>query len=254
MLLVADIGNTNITFAIYENEEITATYRLTTWFKRTGDEYGFMITHFLNSADVRKEDVEDVIVASVVPKIMHSFINSIRRYIGKEPIIVSKDLNLGIKIDYDNPQEVGADRIVDAIGAYYHYGGDLLVIDFGTATTFEYISSDGTYHGGSIMPGLEISSEALTSKTAKLPEIAIKPIDTLVNKDTISAMQAGLFLGYIGSVEYLIKRFKEEIQKDLKVIATGGLGRIIFENTDSIDIYDAKLTFKGLKKIYDLNR
>ncbi len=252
-LLVADIGNTNITFAIYDGDEIISTYRLTTWFKRTSDEYGFMITHFLNSANVKKEDVQDVVISSVVPKIMHSFTNSIRRYISKEPIIVTAKTDTGIKIDYDHPSEVGADRITDAAGAFYNYGGDLLIIDFGTATTFEYVSADGVYHGGCILPGLEISAQALTSNTAKLPEIEIKPQKTVVTKDTISAMQSGIFNGYLGSVEYLINKFKQETGKELKVIATGGLGRVISEHTAMIDIYDANLTFKGLKRIYDRN-
>lgn len=252
-LLVADIGNTNITFAVYDGEKILSTYRLTTWFKRTSDEYGFMITHFLNSAKVNREDVKDVIVSSVVPKIMHSFTNSIRRYIGKEPIIVTARTDTGIRIDYDNPLEVGADRITDAAGAFFSYGGDLLIIDFGTATTFEYVSADGVYHGGCILPGLEISAQALTSNTAKLPEIEIKPQEKVVATDTISAMQSGIFNGYLGSVEYLIKKFKRETNKDLKVIATGGLGRVISEHTDMIDIYDVNLTFKGLKYIYDRN-
>lgn len=251
MLLVADIGNTNITLALYDEDKLVNTYRMTTWFKRTSDEYGFMINHFLNTNHVNASDINDVIVSSVVPKIMHSFTNSIRRYIHKEPIIVGPGIKTGISIKIDNPREVGADRIVDAVGAHYTYGGDILVIDFGTATTFEYVNAQGEYHGGCIIPGIEISAQALSSNTAKLPEIEIKPTSKILNSNTISSMQAGIFYGYIGQCEYIIKKFKKELNKDLMVIATGGLGRIITENTDLIDLYDPELTFKGLRIIYE---
>ena len=254
MLLVADIGNTNITFGIYDGDKLVGTYRLTTWFKRTSDEYGFMILNFLNASGVRTDEIDDVIIASVVPKIMHSFTNSIRKYIKKEPIIVGPGIKTGIKIKYDNPKEVGADRIVDAVGAHYTYGGDVLVVDFGTATTFEIIDESGTYRGGSIAPGIQICAEALSSKTAKLPEIEIKPTETIITTNTIQAMQSGVFYGYIGLCEYLIDKCIKEFGKDMKVIATGGLGRTISKYTDKIDIHDPDLTFKGLKIIYDKNR
>ncbi len=253
MLLVVDIGNTNITFGLYDKKKLLHSYRLTTWFKRTSDEYGFMITHFLLAASVKIEDIDAVIVSSVVPKIMHSFNNSIRRYLKKEPLAVGPGIKTGIKIKYDNPKEVGADRIVDAVGAFYTYGGDILVIDFGTATTFEYIDEGGTYHGGCILPGLEIAAHSLSENTAKLPEIEIKPTESIQASNTIAAMQTGIFWGYIGSVEFIIKKFKEELAKDLKVIATGGLGRIISEHTEYIDTYDPNLTFEGLRLIYERN-
>lgn len=254
MLLVIDIGNTNITIGLYEQETLINTYRLTTWFKRTSDEYGFMITHFLQTSDVKADNIEDVIIASVVPKIMHSFTNSIRKYIHMEPIIIGPGIKTGISIKMDNPREMGADRIVDAVGAHFTYGGDILVIDFGTATTFEYINEKGEYLGGCITPGIEISTQALTSNTAKLPEIEIKPTKKIIATNTISGMQSGTFYGYVGMCEYIIKKFKEETNKDLKVIATGGLGRIISENTNTIDIYDPELTFKGLRIIYEKQR
>ena len=251
MLLVIDIGNTNITIGLYNKQELINTYPLTTWFKRTSDEYGFMITHFLQTSDVLANDIEAVVIARVVPKIMHSFTNSIRRYIHKEPMIVGPGIKTGIAIKMDNPREMGADRIVDAVGAHYTYGGDILVIDFGTATTFEYINEKGEYLGGCITPGIEISTQALTSNTAKLPEVEIKAATKILSTNTIAGMQAGIFFGYVGQTEYIVKKFKEETGKDLKVIATGGLGRIISENTDCIDIYDPELTFKGLRIIYE---
>lgn len=251
MLLVIDIGNTNITLGLYDDNELLGTYRLTTWFKRTSDEYGFMITHFLQASNVKTSDIDDVIISSVVPKIMHSFTNSIRKYVHKIPLIVGPGIKTGISIKMDNPKEMGADRIVDAVGAHFTYGGDILVIDFGTATTFEYVNAQGEYLGGCITPGIEISAQALTSNTAKLPEVEIKPTTKILGSNTIAGMQAGIFFGNIGQCEYIIQKFKEETQKDLKVIATGGLGRIISENTNYIDIYDPDLTFKGLRIIYE---
>ncbi len=251
MLLVIDIGNTNITIGIYEKEALVANYRLTTWFKRTSDEYGFMIINFLHNSNVKAEDIDDVIIASVVPKIMHSFNNSIRKYIHKEPLIVGPGIKTGISIKIDNPREVGADRIVDAVAAHYVYGGDVLVIDFGTATTFEYVNANGEYLGGAICAGMEITAQALSNQTAKLPEIEIKATSNVLCSNTIQGMQAGIFYGYVGQTEYIIRKFKEETKKDLKIIATGGLGREIANHTNEIDIYDADLTFKGLRIIYE---
>lgn len=254
MLLVIDIGNTNITLGVYDDDRLVGTYRLTTSSKHTSDEYGFMIGNFLNRFNLNKEDIEDVVIASVVPKIMHSFTNAIRRYLLVEPLIVSSELKTGLTIDFENPHEVGADRIVDAIGAHELYQDDLLVVDFGTATTFELITKDGVYHGGCICPGVEIMSQALSSNTAKLPEIEIKPVERVIAKNTSSAMQAGVYFGYIGLVEKIIEQFKKETKLELKVIATGGLGRMIYENSSLIDIYNRDLTFEGLRLIYEMNK
>ena len=254
MLLVVDVGNTNMTFGLYNGEKLIGSYRLTTKLKRTSDEYGFMLMNFLNISKVLPEDIDDVIVASVVPKIMYSFNNSLHKYLKKEPIIIGPGIKTGIIIKYDNPKEVGADRIVDAVGAHYCYGGDVLVIDIGTATTFEYIDKDGVYRGGCIVPGIEITAQALSTNTAKLPEIEIKYVDKVLTTNTISGMQAGLIHGYIGTVEHIVRKCKQETGKDLKVIATGGLGRIMSENTKEIDIYDPELTFKGLRLVYERNK
>lgn len=255
MLLVVDIGNTNITIGIYKEDILIGNYRLTTWFKRTSDEYGFMILNFLMSSKVNVEEIKDVIISSVVPKIMHSFTNSIRKFIHLEPIIIGPGIKTGISIKTENPKKVGADRIVDLAGCYFHYRGNALVIDFGTATTFDYISKDGVFKYGVTSPGIGISAEALSSQCAKLPEIEIKKPDSILATETITSMQAGLVYGYIGSVEYIINKFKEELQlDDMLVVATGGLGKIIAQNTDLIDIYDRDLTFKGLKSIYEKNK
>lgn len=254
MLVVMDIGNTNITIGIYKKDQLLGSYRLTTKMKRTSDEYGFMIMNFLNAAHIKASDVEDVIVSSVVPKVMHSFNNGIRKYLKKEPIIVGPGIRTGISVRAENPKAVGCDRIVDAAGAFYVYGGPALVIDFGTATTYDYIDEQGVFEYGLITLGIEASAQALWTQTAKLPEIEIKKPKTILNKSTITSMQAGLVYGYIGQSEYIIKKFKEELHTDMKVIATGGLGKIIYKNTDLIDIYDPDLTFKGLKLIYEKHK
>ena len=251
MLVVMDIGNTNITIGIYDQDKLLGSYRLTTKMKRTSDEYGFMIINFLTAAHIEASDITDVIVSSVVPKVMHSFNNGIRKYLKKEPIIVGPGTRTGISVRAENPKVVGADRIVDAAGAYYVYGGPVMVIDFGTATTYDYIDADGVFEYGLITLGIEASAQALWTQTAKLPEIEIKKPKTILNKSTITSMQAGLVYGYIGQSEYIIRKMKQELNTDMKVIATGGLGKIIYKNTDFIDIYDPDLTFKGLKLIYD---
>lgn len=251
MLVVMDIGNTNITIGIYNKNKLLGTYRLTTKMKRTSDEYGFMIMNFLNAAHIQAEDITDVIVSSVVPKVMHSFNNGIRKYLKKEPIIVGPGTRTGISVRAENPKAVGADRIVDAAGAYQVYGGPVIVIDFGTATTFDVIDAEGVFEYGLITLGIEASAQALSTQTSKLPEIEVKKPKTILNKSTITSMQAGIVYGYIGQCEYIIKKLKEEFQTDMKVIATGGLGRIIAKNTDAIDVYDPDLAFKGLKYIYE---
>lgn len=251
MLIVVDIGNTNITIGLFKEDALIANYRLTTLQKRTSDEYGFLITSFLMNAKIHARDIKDVIISSVVPKVMYSFTNSIRKYFKKEPIIVGPGIKTGISIRTDNPRELGSDRLIDAVGAYNIYGGPILVVDFGTATTFDYINEVGEFLGGTITPGIEISAQALSSRSAKLPEIEIVQSKEILGTNTIDSMQAGVYFGYIGLCEYTIKQFKKKYGNSLKVIATGGLGRIIAENTKMVDVYDPELTFKGLKIIYD---
>lgn len=190
MLVAVDIGNTNITLAVFDGEDIKGSYRLTTKMTRTSDEYGFMLLSFLNASNIQVSDIEDVIVSTVVPKIMHSFNNAIYKYLKKTPITVGPGIKTGISIKTENPAGVGADRIVDAAGAYYIYGGPCLVIDFGTATTFDYINEKGEFLYGVTAPGLEITSQALSNMAAQLPEIAIKKPDTILAKNTIQSMQA----------------------------------------------------------------
>ena len=256
MLLTVDIGNTNITMALIDSEsQVKGTFRVTTKAQRTSDEYGILIVGFCGNSNVDISEIEDVIISSVVPKVMHSFTNSIRKYIRKEPIIVGPGIRTGISIKTDFPKEVGADKIVDAAAVYHLYGGNAIVIDFGTATTFDYINEKGEFLYNVIMPGLEISAQALWQQAAKLPEIEIVKPDSILGKNTDTSMRAGVVYGYIGGSEYIIQKMKEEIGRDdIKVYATGGLGRVIYNETDMIDVYDPDLAFKGMKIIYEKNK
>ncbi len=237
---------------IFKEEELIANFRMTTKTPRTSDEYGITICNLLNNRKVDAEDIEAVIIASVVPGIMHSLKNSIIKYLKRTPIEVGAGTKTGIKIVTANPKEIGADRVVDAVAAYDIYGGPLIVIDFGTATTYDLISEDGSFLAGITSPGIRISADALWNQTAKLPEIEIKKPASILAKETISSMQAGLVYGYIGQTEYIVKKIIEESGiRDIKVIATGGLGKIIAESTEVIQIFDPNLTLKGLRIIYN---
>lgn len=252
MLLVIDVGNTNITLGIFKEEELVANFRMTTKAPRTSDEYGITICNLLNNRKVAAADIEAVIIASVVPGIMHSLKNSIIKYLNLMPIEVGAGTKTGIKIVTANPKEIGADRVVDAVAAYDIYGGPLIVIDFGTATTYDLVSEDGSFLAGVTSPGIRISADALWNETAKLPAIEIKKPASILAKETISSMQAGLVYGYIGQTEYIVKKVIEESGiQGTKVIATGGLGKIIAESTDVIQVYDPNLTLKGLRIIYN---
>lgn len=255
MLLVIDVGNTNITLGIFKGEELLGDFRMTTKFLRTSDEYGILILALLETKGVTPNDVEAVILASVVPGIMHSLKNSIMKYFNIKPFEIGTGTKTGIKITTANPKEIGSDRIVDAVAAYELYGGPLIVIDFGTATTYDMITEDGAFMAGITSPGIRICANALWNETAKLPEIEIKKPKSILAKETISSMQAGLVYGYIGQTEYIVRKMIEESQlPDVKVIATGGLGKIIADETDVIQIYDPMLTLKGLKIIYNKSK
>lgn len=253
MIVAIDIGNTNITIAFVRNNELIKSYRLTTKLQRTSDEYGFYLMSFLDHAHLHVEDIEDVVVSTVVPKIMHSFTNAIKKYLNKEPLMIDATTNSGIKIITDHPSSVGADRIVDATGAFYYYGGPCLVIDFGTATTFDYVNEKGEFLYAVTAPGLEITAQALSNMAAQLPEIEIVKPDSILATNTITSMQAGVVYGYIGLTREIIQQMKQQLNlgDKLRVIATGGLGRMIYEELDCIDVYDKNLTFKGLLWIYN---
>ena len=254
MLLVVDVGNTNITFGVYNGKKLLKSFRITTKISRTSDEFGVSIMELLRINGISVQEINGISMASVVPDIMHSLTGAMVKYIHQKPLIVGPGVKTGIKIACENPRAVGADRIVDAVAAYEKYGGPVLVLDFGTATTYDLIREDGTFSEGVTAPGLRISLMALSREAAKLPEVEIKKPKSILAQETISSMQAGLVYGQIGQTEYIIKQMKKETGYDnLKVVATGGLGRMISEETDSIDIYDSALTLDGLRIIYEKN-
>lgn len=255
MILVIDVGNTNMTLGVYDGEQLKATFRMMTKTPRTSDEYGVMLNTLLNTKGISTQMIEGCIVASVVPDVMHSLTGAIVRYVGVKTLTVGPGLKTGIKIITENPRAIGADRIVDAVAAYEKYGGPVLVIDFGTATTYDLVTAEGHFAAGITAPGIRISSEALWSQAAKLPKIEIKKPKSILAQETITSMQAGLVYGQIGQTEYIIRKVKEESGlTDLKVVATGGLGRLISDETEEIDVYDSALTLDGLRIIYEKNR
>mgnify|MGYP000848855234 CR=1 FL=1 len=255
MLLVVDVGNTNITLGFFQEEKLLATYRMTTTIPRTSDEYGIFFKDLMAAKNIPISEIEDVIIASVVPNIMWSLTSGIIKYLEIKPMIVGVGTKTGIKIITGNPKEIGTDRIVDAVGGFDIYGGPIIVIDFGTATTYDLILEDGSFAAGITCPGIRISANALWRDTAKLPEIEIAKPKSILAKDTITSMQAGLIYGCIGQTEYIVKKIKEESGiSDLKVVASGGLGKVIADSTDSIQIYDPDLTLNGLRLIYNKNK
>ena len=254
MILVIDVGNTNITFGVFNKKKLVTTFRMMSNVSRTSDEYGIMITSLLTSNNVATADIDGVIIASVVPNLMHALTGAVSRYLETKPMVVGPGTKTGIKIVTENPREIGADRIVDAVGAFEKYGGPVLVIDFGTATTYDLVTDKGEFAAGITAPGIRISAKALWNDTAKLPEVEIKKPKSILAQETISSMQAGLVYGQIGQTEYIIKCVKEESGFDeLKVVSTGGLGRLISDETDMIDVYDPSLTLEGLRLIYERN-
>lgn len=255
MLLVIDVGNTNITLGVFKGSELFGTFRMTTKLPRTSDEYGITLKELVERQGIRSGDIKAVIVASVVPDIMHSLGSALIKYFGIKPMVVSAGIKTGIRIVTENPKQVGADRIVDAVAAYTLYGGPVIVIDFGTATTYDIVGPDGTFEGAVIAPGIRISAQAMTQQAAMLPAIEIKKPGSILAKETVSSMQAGLVFGQIGQTEYIVKKIKEESgYHNARVIASGGLGKMIAAETDVIDVYDSQLTLKGLRFIYEKNK
>lgn len=251
MLLTIDAGNTNITCGVFDGDALAATFRLTTKMPRTSDEYGMILGNLLEQNNIQTADIDDAIICSVVPNIMHSLEGALIKYFHITPIIVEAGIKTGIRIVTPNPQQIGADRIVDAVGAYEIYGGPVLVIDFGTATTYDFVDEGGSFLGGITAPGIRISARALWEDAAKLPEIEIKKPAAILGKDTITSMQSGLVYGQIGQTEYIIRKVKEEVGlENVKTVVTGGLGRIIANETDAIDVYDPNLTLKGIQLVY----
>lgn len=258
MILLVDVGNTNIVIGIYNENEYIASWRLSTDTKKTSDEYSIQLMQLFAQDELDPKQVKGIIISSVVPNIMHSLENMVRKSFDIEPIIVGPGIKTGINIRYDNPKEVGADRIVNAVAANELYNKDLIIIDFGTATTYCALTRDGNYLGGCISPGIKIASDALFERAAKLPRIELEVPKNIICKNTTTSMQAGILYGYIGQVEYIVKKTKEEMKRlgleEPLVIATGGLANTIFKHTDVIDEVRGDLTLEGLRIIYEKNK
>lgn len=251
MIMTIDVGNTNITVGVFQGDEVRARFRITTKMPRTSDEYGMTLGNLLVQNEIGREEIEDVIIASVVPNVMHALEGAIIKYFNIRPIIIEPGTKTGIRIVTENPRQIGADRIVDAVAAYDLYGGPVLVLDFGTATTYDLVDKDGAFVSGVTAPGIRISAKALWEDAAKLPEIEIRKPASILAKETVTSMQAGLVYGQIGQTEYIVRNMiKEANMGEVKVVATGGLGRIIANETDVIDVYDPDLTLKGMNLIY----
>ena len=255
MILTLDIGNTNIKCALFEDETLKKAWRMATDRHKTHDEYGVLLMMFLNHAGYEAKDVEGIILSSVVPTINYTIEHMIDDYFGIEPLQVVPGIKTGINIRYDNPQALGADRICNAVAAQRYYGGPCIFIDFGTATSFGVISKKGEFLGGAICPGVKMSSEALTERAAQLPKVELVKPDSVIQRNTITNMQAGIVYGYVGQVDYIVRKMKAEIggSEHIRVIATGGMARMIASETSTIDIIDGQLTLKGLRLIYERN-
>jgi type III pantothenate kinase len=253
MLLTIDIGNTNITLGLYQGDTLGARWRLATVHDRMPDEYGLQLLGLLNHAQVAPEALEGICLASVVPPLTGKLTDACQTYLGQQPLVVDTGVKTGVRVRYEDPRAVGADRIVDAAAVQKLYGGPACVVDFGTATTFDGISAEGEYLGGAIAPGIGIAAEALFLRTAKLPRVDLQRPPTAIGRNTIHAMQSGLLFGYVGLVEGMVARFRQELGPRMKVIATGGLAEVVARETQVIDIIAPWLTLDGLRLIWELN-
>ena len=251
MLLTIDIGNTSISFGVYKGKELTAHFRMETVKDREGYEYAASLKSILASKGIVLSDIKDGIISCVVPPLLETMKETCRECFGIKPLVVGEDIDAGIPILYDDPKEVGADRIVNAVAGYEKYKQALIIIDFGTATTFDCVSSKGEYLGGAISPGIAISAEALFQKTSKLPRVDIVKPSTAIGKNTVASIQSGLFFGYVSLVEGMVKRIKGEMEGNPKVIATGGLADMIAHEASAIEYVEPFLTLEGLRLIYE---
>lgn len=254
MLLAIDAGNTNIVFAVHDGKTIRAQFRASTKDSRTADEYYVWLAQLMQFEGLNPQDIQAAIIACVVPQALFNLRRLCHKYFKRTALVVGEsDVDLGIAINTDRPRAVGADRVVNAVAAYRDYGGNLIVIDFGTATTFDIVGPSGSYEGGVIAPGVNLSMEALHLAAAQLPRIAIERPQMIIGKDTVPAMQSGIFWGYIALIEGLVKRIKAEYGKPMKVIGTGGLAHLFRHSTATIEQVDHDLTIRGLRYIYERN-
>ncbi len=254
MILAIDVGNTQIVIALFDGDNLKNSWRISTDKNKSSDELGMVIIQMLGLGGIDKNDITDVIISSVVPPVMHSLTNAIKRYIGCNPLVVGAGVKTGLNIRYDNPREVGADRIVNAVAAIHKYGAPLIIVDFGTANTYCAISHEGEYLGGIITAGIKISMDALFERAAKLPKVEIVKPQGVIGKNTVSAMQSGAIYGQAGQVDRIVSEIKRELDApDCKVIATGGFASLIAAESHEIDVVDKTLTLDGLNLIYKKN-
>jgi type III pantothenate kinase len=254
MLLTIDIGNTNLTLGLYEGNTLGAHWRLATDHNRMPDEYGLQFLGLLQNAATSLQDISGISLASVVPPLTGRVIQACREYLKQEPLVVDTGIKTGIKVRYEDPKAVGADRICDAVAVMKLYGGPACVIDFGTATTFNALTKEGEYLGGAITAGINLAAEALYTRAAKLPRIDLQTPPSVIGRNTVHAMQSGLLFGYVSMVEGMVTRFRSELGGDMKVIATGGLSESIAKETKVIDILAPWLTLDGLRILWELNQ
>jgi type III pantothenate kinase len=254
MLLTIDIGNTNITLGLYQGKELGSRWRLATAYDHMPDEYGLQLLGLLEHSGHAPTDISGICLASVVPPITSKLVEACKRYLNLEPLVVDAGVKTGIRVRYEDPRAVGADRIVDAVAVVHLYGTPACVVDFGTATTFDAISKNGDYLGGAIAPGISIAAEALFQRTAKLPRVDIQKPPSVIGRNTVHSVQSGLLYGYVGLVEGMVARFRQELGEDTKVIATGGLADIVAQETKVIQLVAPWLTLDGLQIVWDLNK
>jgi len=254
MLLAIDIGNTTIGFGVFDGERMCATWDVATDIKKTADEYAVLILNLLPREGLSLSDIDHVIIASVVPPLEPVFEELSERYLRVSPLIVGPGVKTGVRICTDNPREVGADRVVNAAAAHRLYGGPLIIIDFGTATTVDAVSKEGDYLGGAIAPGIGIAAEALFERASKLPRIELIAPEHAIGKNTVASMQSGVIFGYVGLIESLVHRIRQELGGKARVIATGGLADVIAKETKVVDVVSPHLSLLGLRLIHELNR
>jgi len=255
MLLVFDIGNSNIVLGTYEGKRLAKHWRISTDRQKTGDEYGMLINELFRFQGISMSDITAIIISSVVPPLVVPLVRMCQRYFKIKPLVVGAGIKTGIKLKYENPRDIGADRIVNVIGAYEQYGGPLIVIDIGTATTFDVVNEKGDFLGGAIAPGIGISTEALFQRAAKLPRIELVTPKNVICHNTISGIQAGIILGAVGQIDGIVHRMKKEMNNmDMKVVATGGLANMIARESETIDTTDHFLTLTGLRVLYERNK
>ena len=254
MILTMDIGNTNIKAALFEGEVLVRYWRISTDTSRTSDEYGIVLADLFRHNALPMEAVEGIMISSVVPTINFTIEHMCENYFRQEPHFLTPDVDTGLPIHYENPRELGSDRVANAVAAYALYGGPCIYIDFGTATTYGVISAEGGFLGGAIGPGIKLSAEGLVSAAAKLPRVALQRPDEVIGRTTVTNMQSGLIFGFVGSVDYIVHRMKEELgAPEARVVATGGFARLVTAESQVIDQVDGLLTLKGLRMIYERN-